>query len=315
MKPSAVALFALLVPRLAGAIAVSMKSVPSVALFALLAPTLAGAIAVAPPLARPAPAGCPAPLAALPIGSSIEGYRETHAFTAERLSTRPTCVLLRNFLSEVECKIIMAEAELSGALHPAETSGGTDARRNCDVCTLPPQKSAAVAAITREVAGLLLDPAAAALPGSGSEDLHVLRYAPGGEFRPHFDAMAAPRVLTVLYYLNGVGATWFPLADASTDALDFGDREAVLRHVSTLDPSRDGLLVEPAAPGDALAFYNFEANGAPDMHALHAGVEVGAGSTKWVASHFFRAPGVVTPAARNLRAVVKGSAVVEIPVA
>ena len=44
------------------------------------------------------------------------------------------------------------------------------------------------------------------------------------------------------------------------------------------------------------------------------GVEVGAGATKWVASHFFRAPGVVTPAARNLRAVVKGSAVVEIPV-
>ena len=39
------------------------------------------------------------------------------------------------------------------------------------------------------------------------------------------------------------------------------------------------------------------------------------GVTKWVASHFFRAPGVVTPAARNLRAVVKGSAVVEIPVA
>ena len=136
----------------------------------------------------------------------------------------------------------------------------------------------------------------------------MLRYGAGGEFRPHFDAMAAPRVLTVLYYLNGVGATWFPLADASTDALDFGDREAVLRHVSTLDPSRDGLLVEPAAPGDALAFYNFEANGAPDMHALHAGVEVGAGETKWVASHFFRAPGVVTPAVLHHRRMLHGRA-------
>ena len=168
-----------------------------------------------------------------------------HAFTVERLSTRPTCVLLRNF-SEVECKIIMVEAELSGALHPAETSGGTDAAQLRRL-------HAAAAEVGggrgdhAEVAGLLLDPAAAAPPGSGSEDFHVLRYGAGGEFRPHFDAMAAPRVLTVLYYLNGVGATWFPLADASTDALDFGDREAVLRHVSTLDPSRDGLLVEPAA--------------------------------------------------------------------
>ena len=97
-------------------------------------------------------------------------------------------------------------------------------------------------------------------------------------------------------------------ARASTDALDFGDREAVLRHVSTLDPSRDGLLVEPAAPGDALAFYNFEANGAPDMHALHAGVEVGAGETKWVASHFFRAPGVVTPAVLHHRRMLHGRA-------
>jgi hypothetical protein len=47
------------------------------------------------------------------------------------------------------------------------------------------------------------------------EDLQVLQYGIGGEFVLHHDG--EPRVLTVIYYLNGVGGTWFPLARTTTN--------------------------------------------------------------------------------------------------
>ena len=122
----------------------------------------------------------------------------------------------------------------------------------------------------------------------------MLRYSPGGEYKPHYDASpSAPRVLTVLYYLNGVGDIWFPFADDYGE-YDFGSREDILAHVATLNPDIDGLKVEPCAPGDALAFYNFDESArgwpAPDMRSLHAGLEVGEEETKWIGSHFFRVP-------------------------
>lgn len=155
--------------------------------------------------------GAPVELAGLPVGLEVTGYRSTHAFTATRLSHRPTAFLLKNFLSPEECDALMAEAEASGDLQRAETSGRTDARKQCDICCLGMQ-SPVVAALTREAAGLLLNSEAAQMPGSGCEDLHVLRYDEGGEFLLHYDAVSLPRVLTILYYLNGVGSTWFPLA-------------------------------------------------------------------------------------------------------
>jgi hypothetical protein len=64
------------------------------------------------------------------------------------------------------------------------------------------------------VGELLLSPAVKK-SGGAVEDLQVLDYAPGGEYVFHHDG--APRVLTILYYLNGIGETWFPLADDDGD--------------------------------------------------------------------------------------------------
>ena len=239
------------------------------------------------------PVGCPPPLAEIPVGTEIEGYRSTHAFQARRLSVYPGAFLLRNFLSEDECSAIMAAAEESGEFKLAETGGRTDARKRCDICCLGMQ-TPVVNYLTNEVRQLLLDPEAAASPGSGCEDMHVLRYAaptddePGGSFLPHYDATSSPRVLTILYYLNGEGATWFPIADAP---VSFNNRAEVVAHVNGLDPQSEGLLVEPSAPGDALAFFNYDHAGDPEPHSLHAGLEVT--TTKWVASHFFHVPAVV----------------------
>ena len=221
--------------------------------------------------------GAPAELASLPVGVEVTGYRSTHAFTATRLSDRPGTFLLRNFLTAEECEALMTEAEASGELHLAETSGRTDARKRCDICCLGMQ-SPTVAAVTKEAAGLLLDEAARQMPGSGCEDLHMLRYDEGGEFMLHYDATSVPRVLTVLYYVNGVGSTWFPFASSSEDdvpAISLNvvaeGRAAVAEHAAQLDPRRDGLLVEPGL-GDALAFYNFHESGVLDPFSLHAGM-------------------------------------------
>ena len=81
--------------------------------------------------------------------------------------------MLRNFLSSEECDALIASAERTG-LHPAVTSGGTDARRHCDVCVLSPREEQLVALVQRDAAGLLLSDEARQLPGGGVEDLHVL---------------------------------------------------------------------------------------------------------------------------------------------
>jgi hypothetical protein len=119
-----------------------------------------------------------------------------------------------------------------------------------------------------------------------AEDLQIVRYDPGGSFDLHHDGYE--RFLTVLTYLNGVGGTWFPLAQTSDEA-DISLMEESRLPVMKIEaetmcsgkvPGIDGLLIvgqewadsnskECVAPldtlsrnivrikaGDAVAFYN-----------------------------------------------------------
>ena len=261
---------------------------------------LAAAGAALAAAAATASLGAPRALAALEVGGQLRGFRSTHEFTAVRLSERPAAFLLRDYLTADECDALMQEAEASGEMHAAETSGRTDARKRCEICCLGPKSSPTVASLTKEAARLLLDEEAVRLPGAGCEDMHVLRYAEGGEFLLHYDAVSLPRCLTVLYYLNGVGSTWFPLADdeRAEELAAIGPAE-MFEHASSLEPTRDGLLAAPAAPGDAVAFFNFCEDGTPDATALHAGMPVGEGETKWLAAHFFQAPTLIQQRVRG----------------
>ena len=129
------------------------------------------------------------------------------------------------------------------------------------------------------------------------ELLQVLKYSEGGLYQIHHDG--EPRFLTVIYYLNGQGATWLPFAaldgldpcnDISTikGAEDMRERFYRIRQGKegasmdvgeSLQPGLHGVIVAsrsmlvdediieaegriiPIDAGDVLAFYNLEYTG------------------------------------------------------
>lgn len=97
------------------------------------------------------------------------------------------------------------------------------------------------------------------------EPLHILRYEPGQQYRPHLDALPGARnqrVLTCLVYLN--------------DTFEGGETDF-----------RDGPTVRGRA-GDAVIFANALPDGRPDARTQHAGLPVTKG-VKWLASRWIRA--------------------------
>ena len=97
--------------------------------------------------------------------------------------------------------------------------------------------------------------------------LHVLRYRPGQQYRPHHDAHAYTPVpnrrhQTAILYLNN----------------DYAGGETAFTEL--------GIQVR-GVPGDLLVFDNLDAHGAPDPRMLHAGNPVTAGE-KWIATRWIR---------------------------
>jgi prolyl 4-hydroxylase len=99
------------------------------------------------------------------------------------------------------------------------------------------------------------------------EPLHVLRYGPSQQYRPHHDAHAfgppeKRRIATALIYLNDAyegGETNFP---------------------------EIGVTVRGAV-GDMLIFHNLTADRMPDPRMTHAGLPVTRGE-KWLATRWIR---------------------------
>lgn len=97
------------------------------------------------------------------------------------------------------------------------------------------------------------------------ELLQILRYRPGQEYRPHFDAIGGAsnqRILTILVYLND-------------------DYEGGGTRFTT-----SGVTVT-GRKGDALLFRNADDNGRPDANSQHAGEPVKTGE-KFLASRWIR---------------------------
>mmetsp|Transcript_3319 Transcript_3319/g.9768 ORF Transcript_3319/g.9768 Transcript_3319/m.9768 type:complete len:226 (-) Transcript_3319:432-1109(-) len=213
----------------------------------LLAALVAATTALRPSIA---PARIEHPkLATLAVGDEL---RLDNTRTLRRLAAKPSAFYVRGALPRDDCDAIIKAAT---QMATARTAAETDARKNCQVAWLAPP-----AALTAEVASWFLSEEAMA-SGGGCEDLQVLRYASGGNYALHHDSTPdAPRCLTVLYYLNGVGNTWLPLADGAEPA----SRAEARALAEGLDPATAGVRTSAPAPGDALAFFSCDADGALD---------------------------------------------------
>jgi prolyl 4-hydroxylase len=183
---------------------------------------------------------------------------------SEVLSVDPDVRIVRKFLSEAECDYLTSKA---GPLlrpsmildprtgrprpHPIRTSSSM----NFD----PANEDLVIHAVNRRIA------ASTATGIDCGEPLHVLRYEPGQEYRPHLDTLpstANQRQWTALIYLND----------------DFEGGETAFPKL--------GLTVR-GSKGDCLLFRVVFENAQSDPRLLHAGLPVGSG-VKWLASRWIR---------------------------
>jgi prolyl 4-hydroxylase len=194
----------------------------------------------------------------------LNGMKEKTGWAGETLAANPLIRMIRGFWSPAECDYVLrrAEPELRPSMIIDQATGRSrphPVRTSFSMNFGPADEDLVIHALNRRFAGLTAtDPAA-------GEPLHVLRYTPGQEFRPHLDAIAGAtnqRQYTAIVYLNGEfegGETEFP--------------ELGIRTVGR--------------KGDCLLFRNCDEGGNPDPRARHAGLPVATGA-KWVASRWIR---------------------------
>lgn len=180
------------------------------------------------------------------------------------VSVSPEIVLVGGLLAAEECRWIIDRAlpaiapsfvidPVDGGRmpHPFRTSHGTNFS--------PLEEDLVLGRINRRVA------AATGTRTDQGEPLHVLRYTPGQEYRPHLDTIpgaANQRVWTALLYLN---------AGYQGGESDFPDL---------------GITIA-GAPGDAILFRSLDDQGRPDPRTRHAGLPVTEG-VKWLATRWIR---------------------------
>jgi len=220
--------------------------------------------------ALPEPAPVPRPGPRLEDGNTLDaGDRGVRVLS---LLESPRVVHFGGLLSGDECDALVALAE--GRLEPStvvdDVAGAfvTHADRTSAGACFQRGEFALVATLERRIAALLH------WPVDHGEGLQVLRYAPGAEYKAHFDffdpdkpgsaihlAEGGQRVGTLVMYLCDVeagGGTGFP---------------------------RLGFEVRPAK-GDAVFFTDVDAQGRVDPRTLHAGLPVLRGhkviATKWL---------------------------------
>jgi prolyl 4-hydroxylase len=183
----------------------------------------------------------------------------------ERLCEAPAITRFERLFSPEECAWLAAAAgpmlEPAVVVDPATGVQRPDPVRVCDSVGFTwPLENPAVHALNRRLA------AASGSAVEQGEPLQVLRYRPGGEYRPHFDAIpgfANPRTLTILVWLND-------------------DYEGGETHFPTAGLKLKGRI------GDAILFRNTGPDGRRDPASGHAGLPVRAGE-KLIASRWIRA--------------------------
>jgi prolyl 4-hydroxylase len=182
----------------------------------------------------------------------------------EWLSRDPEICIHREAFSPAECAWLARKAgpalRPSMIRDPVTGQGRRDPMRTSSGMYFDPSiEDLVVRAINLRLARISGTPVAC------GEMLHILRYAPGEEYRTHIDARpGAPnqRLKTALIYLND----------------DYTGGETSFPNL--------GLTVRGRA-GDCLVFRNADAEDRPDERMRHAGLPVTSGA-KWLASRWIR---------------------------
>lgn len=188
------------------------------------------------------------------------------------LSETPAVRSIDGLLSADECRLLVAcaQPQLRASMTVDPVTGEALAnplRTSHDASFDPLREDLALRLVQLRIAQ------AARMELVHAEQLIVLRYTPGQEYKPHRDYLppsspathapgAGNRTRTICVYLNAVdggGATAFPEA---------------------------GVSVAPA-PGRAVVFDSLKADGSPEPASLHAGEPVKAGE-KWLATLWLR---------------------------
>jgi prolyl 4-hydroxylase len=182
----------------------------------------------------------------------------------EFLSTDPHVEVVRGLMTAEERSYLMRRAE--PLLKPSFVDDGKTGigrpdpiRTSHGAAFVPHEEDLVVRALNRRIAS------ATGTSAGNAEALYVMRYEPGQEYRPHFDALPGlrnQREWTAIFYLNDEyerGATTFPLLD----------------------------LTIRGCAGDLLVFRNSSEDGDPDPRMRHAGEPVTIGA-KWIATRWIR---------------------------
>jgi hypothetical protein len=266
------------------------------------------------------------PLDSLAVGESLEvtirllllpdEEEQVRTRNVTRVAMDPPMYVIRNVMSVAECDSVRHDAQYQTeeGMREARTrsAGDTASRTNCRVGWLDTGDATTMQGqLARSLGRLFLSPSVWRHARSSVEDLQVVHYQSGGQFVLHHDGQ--PRVLTILYYLNGVAGTWFPLADhhpvsAAAAAEPPLNRRDALKQCENLQPGKDGLVVLgprdklkkmaktnnsapllatdlpsstntiPITSGDAIVFFNYDcgstADGRVNWKAIHAGLPV-----------------------------------------
>ena len=194
--------------------------------------------------------------AAKPTSMVLTDQPEVRHFPA--FLTMEECAHLANAAGDLLAPAVVVDPRTGRNIpHPIRSSDGA--------VIGPMRESLVVRAINQRLAAIT------ATDIAQGEALTILRYRPGQQFRPHFDAIGNARnqrTKTVLIYLNdgfSGGETQFP---------------------------KLGVTIRPKA-GDAIAFANTLSDDTTDPRSLHAGLPVTQGvkwlATRWIRKHPFDA--------------------------
>ena len=195
-----------------------------------------------------------------------EQGRPAKYFEATEIFSEPKIARVDNLFTLDECAFLieLAEPRMRRAtiFHDAEQRFVEDPIRKSDRAGFPAVSEwPFVRALNLRIA------AAIGVAVEQGEPLQVLRYGPGQEYRPHFDAIAGmknPRTLTAIVWLND----------------DYTGGETRFDELA---------ISETGRTGDLLVFANTLPDGSPDPRTLHCGAPVIQGvkylGSRWVRAH------------------------------